>query len=96
MFIVFRPKHCYYKMKRLIDYLLYNINDGVILSKMYSHGLLTNENLRIMLNAPNGWQMRWSLLQCIIHFSSLAVLTFCQLLQHGQPETFHQLIRGIC
>lgn len=94
-YLVFQPKHCYYKMKGLIDYLLYNIDDEVILPKIYSHGLLTNQNKRVILNAPNDWQTRWLLLQCIIHFKSLAVLTFCRLVQQSQPETFHQLIRGM-
>ena len=82
-------------MKGLIDHLLYHIDDEMILSTMYSHGLLTNENRRIILNAPNGWQMRWLLLQSVIHLSSLAVLTFSQLLQQSQPKTSHQLFRGM-
>ena len=81
-------------MKGLIDALLYDIDGELILSKLHSHGLLSDDDELIILSAPTGLQCNWLLLQCLIHFNSLAVLTFCQLVQQYQPEVLQWLMKG--
>jgi len=81
-------------MKRLIDCFLYSINIEKILSKLHSHGLLSDDDKLIISCAPTGLQSNWLLLQCVVHFNSLAVLTFCQLVQQYLPEKSQQLLKG--
>jgi len=81
-------------MKDLIDYFLYNINTQVILPQLHSHGLLSDDDKDIISSAPTGLQSNWLLLQCVLHFNSLAVSTFCQLVYHYQPEKLQKLLEG--
>ena len=41
-------------MKGLIDALLYDIDGELILSKLHSHGLLSDDDELIILSAPTG------------------------------------------
>jgi len=81
-------------MKGLIDHFLYHLDGEPILPKLHFHGLLSDDEKAIISSAPTGLQSNWLLLQCVIHLDTLAVLTFCQLVQQYQPEVFQLLMNG--
>ena len=79
-------------MKGLIDFFLYDYEENLL--NLHSHGLLSDDEKMIISGAPTGLHRNWLLLQCFVHLSSIALLTFCQLVQQYKPVHLHPLVKG--
>ena len=75
--------------------LLRDINADSLIVTLYSTGLLTTQELNVILFGQSLHQRNLLLLDCVRHMDSKALLTFSELVKDAWPQISMQLITGI-
>ena len=74
--------------------LLRDTNADSLIGDLYSTGLLTVEELNVILCSHSSHHRNWLLLEHVRHMDSQAVLTFSRLVKNVWPQIGMQLITG--
>ena len=74
--------------------LLRDTNADSLIGDLYSTGLLTAQELKVILSGHSSHQRDWLLLEHVRHMDSQALLAFSKLVKDVWPHIGMQLIAG--